>query len=158
MPLARAGPSIRKVGGLQDRNFAQFLVDTLIAVYWCFVLLQDLCSIYNVQWRLRDRRLALAGVSSPPIGGQVFTHDWEDHTDYTVESMLDGLPEIGRKIAGKLAAKAGTGLANYFMVRRLGRRAIALLRPLEVLDRLTIPDLSTGYGRQPGDIPVVSVG
>jgi uncharacterized membrane protein YcjF (UPF0283 family) len=46
--------------------------------------------------------------------------------------MMDGLPEIGRKIAGKLAAKAGTGVANYFMVRRLGRRAIALLRPLAV--------------------------
>jgi uncharacterized membrane protein YcjF (UPF0283 family) len=107
------------------------LVDSLIAAYWCFVLLRDLCVIYNVRvGAYGTAALLWRAFFTAYLAGKF--HDWEDHADYTIESMMDGLPEIGRKIAGKLAAKAGTGLANYFMVRRLGRRAIALLRPLAV--------------------------
>ena len=105
------------------------LVDTLIAVYWCFVLLRDLCLIYNVRvGPYGTAALLWRAFFTAYLAGKF--QDWEDHADYTIESMMDGLPEIGRKIAGKLAAKAGDGLANYFMVRRLGRRAIVLLRPL----------------------------
>jgi putative membrane protein len=107
------------------------LVDTLIAAYWSFVLLRDLCLIYNVRvGALGTVALLWRAFFTAYLAGKF--HDWEDHTDYTFEAIMDGLPEIGRKIAGKLAAKAGTGLANYFMVRRLGRRAIALLKPLAV--------------------------
>jgi uncharacterized membrane protein YcjF (UPF0283 family) len=107
------------------------LVDTLITTYWCFVLLRDLCAIYNVRvGGYGTAALLWRSFFSAYLAGKL--QDWEDHADDTIESMIDGLPEIGRNILGKLAAKAGTGLANYFMVRRLGRRAIALLRPLAV--------------------------
>lgn len=115
--------------GLKTAISPNSLVDTLIAAYWCFVLLRDLCLIYNVRVGAYGTAALLWRVFFTAYLAGKF-HDWEDHTDYTIESMMDGLPEIGRKLVGKLAAKAGTGLANYFMVRRLGRRAIALLRPL----------------------------
>jgi len=107
------------------------LVDTLITTYWCFVLLRDMCVIYNVR---------VGGYGTAALLWRVFFsaylagrfQDLEEPAGGAIETMMDGLPEICRNIFGKLAAKAGTGLANYYMVRRLGKRAIALLRPLSV--------------------------
>ena len=100
-----------------------------ISTYWCFVLLRDLCRIYNVRiGSFGTAALLWRAFFSAYVAGKL--QDWEEHAGDTIESMLDGLPEIGRDLVGKVAAKSGMGLANYFMVRRLGKRAIALLRPL----------------------------
>jgi uncharacterized membrane protein YcjF (UPF0283 family) len=120
-----------KWAGFKTAISPSSLVDTLIAVYWCFVLLRDLCLIYNVRvGAYGTAALLWRAFFTAYLAGKF--QDWEDPAGYTIESIMDGLPGIVSKIAGKLAAKAGTGVANYFMVRRLGRRAIALLRPLAV--------------------------
>lgn len=93
------------------------------------MLLRDLCMIYNVRvGGYGTAALLWRAFFSAYLAGKL--QDWEEHAEDTFESIMDGLPEIGRNIAGKVAAKAGTDLANYFMVRRLGKRAILLLRPL----------------------------
>jgi len=105
------------------------LVDTLITAYWCFVMLRDLCVIYNVRvGAYGTAALLWRAFFSAYLAGKL--QDWEEHAEETVESMLDGLPELAQSLTAKFTAKAGTGLANYFIVRRLGKRAIALLRPL----------------------------
>jgi uncharacterized membrane protein YcjF (UPF0283 family) len=110
-------------------------VDTLIAVYWCFVLLRDLCTIYNVR---------VGGYGTAALLWRVFLtvyvvgklEEWEEAASETVESLVSGLPDIIQNTVGKLvsmvAPKVAAGTASYLMVRRVGMRAIALLRPLVI--------------------------
>ena len=50
-----------------------------------------------------------------------------------IDSVLGYLPvpDVARSIIGRVGAKSGAGLANYFLVRRLGNKAVALLRPVQ---------------------------
>jgi putative membrane protein len=106
------------------------LVDTMITLYWSFILLRDLCVIYN---------LRVGGFGTGILLGQVFfnayiagrLNEWEEHAEETFKTAVeDYLPGFGRKLVGKFAAKTGAGLANYFLVKRLGKRAIGMLRPV----------------------------
>lgn len=109
------------------------LIDTAIVLYWSFTLLGDLCRIYN---------LRVGTMSTVALLTRVFftayvasrLDEWEDHAEESLEGILDHLPapDLAKTIVGRIGAKAGAGLANYFLLQRLGKRAIKMLRPIRV--------------------------
>lgn len=106
------------------------LVDMLIASYWAFVLLRDLCVIYNV-------RVGVLGTVA--LLGRVFFNVYvagsleglEEHVEETLRTAIGGfLHGLGQAIVAKCAAKTAIGLTNSILIMRLGNRAIRALQPL----------------------------
>jgi uncharacterized membrane protein YcjF (UPF0283 family) len=106
------------------------LVDVLVATYWAFVLLRDLCLIYNVR---------VGSLGTAALLGQVFFNayvagrleEYEKHAEETFHSAIgEFLPAFGQKIVAKFAAKTSIGLANYLLITRLGKHATRVLQPL----------------------------
>jgi uncharacterized membrane protein YcjF (UPF0283 family) len=106
------------------------LVDVLIATYWAFVLLRELCLIYNVR---------VGSLGTAALLGRVFFNayvagkleEYEKHAEETFQTAIgEFLPGFGQKIVAKFAAKTSIGLANYFLITRLGKQAIRALQPL----------------------------
>lgn len=116
------------------------LVDTLLTGYCSFMLLADLCRIYN----LRSSRLGTAILLTHVffnayMAGQL--NELENVTSTGIEGLVteSGL-RLGSmaadatlaKIAGKLGSRMASGVLNYFLLQRLGKYAVRLLRPVAV--------------------------
>jgi uncharacterized membrane protein YcjF (UPF0283 family) len=107
------------------------LVDMAIVVFWSFRMMSDLCRIYHL-------RVGTFGTAA--LLTQVFIHayvaarmdEWEEHAADKLEQILGQLPvpDLAKTLVSRVGSKAGAGLANYFLMRRLGSRASRLLRPV----------------------------
>ncbi len=116
--------------GLKTATSPNPLVNTLLALYWSFVLMRDLCRIYNVRVGTVGTISLLVRVffNAFMAGGM---EDLEPYAERTFDSIIgEFYPGIMQKIIGKFAAKSAIGLANYFLLTRLGRHAISELKPL----------------------------
>lgn len=107
------------------------ILDTAIVLFWSFKLLGDLCRLYN----LRVGALGTAALLSRVfflafIAGKI--DEWEEPVESDLESVLKYiLPgDVASNVMGRFAAKAGAGLANYLLMKRLGNKAIEMLRPV----------------------------
>lgn len=107
------------------------LADTAIVLFWSFKLLGDLCRIYNLRLGAFGTAALLSRVFFVAyVAGRL--DEWEEHAEENLEGVLDHLPapDLAKNIVGRIGAKTGAGLANYFLVRRLGKRAIEMLKPV----------------------------
>ncbi len=108
------------------------LVDTAIMLFWSFKMLGDLCRVYNLRVGAIGTMFLLTRVFfSAYIAGRL--DEFEEHAEESLDNVLDQLPvaDMAKTIVGKVAVRAGAGLANYFLIKRLGNRAIRMLRPVD---------------------------
>ena len=120
------------------------LVDTLIAGYYAFTLIGDLCCVYNARANRTGTAVLLAWVFfTAYVAGQ--SDQLEDAAEEQLENLFaeDGpFAEVGSKFAGqaitmsvfgaissKLGSRAASGLCNYVLMKRLGKTAMRMLQP-----------------------------
>ena len=109
------------------------LVDASAALYFTFVLLGDLCRIYNLRAGSMGTAVLLARVFfNAYLAGQ--GTGIEKFTEQQIEEMFHPGGMFGEAVMARLFAKAGskmaTGALNFFLLRRLGRFAARLLKPV----------------------------
>lgn len=106
-------------------------LDMLIVFYWSFKFMGEMCQLYNLRVdTLNTCRL----VMKMWING-IFAMGIDQAEEIANASLQKGLEAAtGNKITsffiGGVAAKTAAGIANAFLFHRLGRAAIAQLRPL----------------------------
>ena len=104
------------------------LLDLVITFYGCFVLIGDLCRIYNVRLGRTQTAVLLGWVFfNAYVAGQ------SDVLESAAEEQITGLVDpdaITGLLAGKLGARAASGALNGLLVRRLGKTTAGLLRPV----------------------------
>jgi len=102
-------------------------------------MLKDLCVIYNLRANrvgtyallvrvffnayLAGRLDELEDVTGEGIRNLIQESDWGSWTSFLHDATF-------ARIAGKVGAAASSGLLNYYMIKRLGRYAVRLLRPI----------------------------
>ena len=109
------------------------IMDMLITTYWSFTLIENLCSIYNV-------RLGKVGqlVLFCQVVGAIFLvgkiDQAEDYTTVAFQQLIGNVINnpTAQWIAGQAAAKAASGLVNYYIIKRIGKYAISELQPLKL--------------------------
>jgi len=111
--------------GLKTAIIPISLVDAVIVVYSSFMLIGDLCRIYN---------LRMGGLATAVILARAFVHAYlaaeiEEMSEKVFDSILDSEGLVSQ-LAGAIAPKLVEGKANAFLIWRLGRAASALLRPV----------------------------
>lgn len=111
--------------GLKTAIIPISLVDAVIVVYSSFMMIGDLCRIYN---------LRLGGLSTAVILARAFVHAYlaaeiEEMSEKVFDSIMDSEGLVSQ-FAGAIAPKLVEGKANAFLIWRLGRAASALLRPV----------------------------
>ena len=107
------------------------LVDMLIVLFWSFKLMEDLCACYHLRVGKMGTLSLLAQVSGTIfLSGKIDT--WEEPMQHTFEYVTQGIltNDMVRKILGMTAAKAAAGLANYYLMRRLGFAMMDQLKPM----------------------------
>ena len=107
------------------------LLDMLIVFYWSFKFMGEMCQLYNLRVDAMNTcrlvmRMWINGICAMGI---------DQAEEVANASLQKGLEAAtGNKIvsffAGGVAAKTAAGVANAFLFHRLGRAAIAQLRPL----------------------------
>lgn len=104
------------------------LLDLTIVLFWSFRLLGDLCRIYQLRvGRLGTAALLVRVFFNAYVAARL--DEWEEHVEDGLDQALESLPlpDLAQTLVGRLGAKSGTGLANYFLIRRLGKRAKQML-------------------------------
>ena len=108
------------------------VADTMMTLYGGFGMMNDLCRVYH----LRASRFATGVILvrvflNSYIAGQ--TGQLEDVAGDQISTLVE--PHIhdlfAVKLAGKLGAKAGTGVINYLLLSRLGNYAAGVLKPMK---------------------------
>lgn len=110
------------------------LVDTASVMYLSFSMVGDLCRIYN----LRAGRSGTAGLLihvffNAYLAGQL--NDLESLTEEGIREAFAGevaSQSLTSTLLAKFSAKAASGAANYYLLRRLGRFVMRLLQPVGV--------------------------
>lgn len=115
--------------GLKTAASPNALIDTLVALYCAFMMLTSLARIYNLRLGGMGTTVLLVRVFfNAYLAGQ--TNELEDLAGENIQHAL-GLSEgLWGAIVGKVGAKAATGSLNYFLLCRLGKHAVKLLRPV----------------------------
>jgi len=115
--------------GLKTAASPNALIDTLVALYCAFMMLTSLARIYNLRLGGMGTTVLLVRVFfNAYLAGQ--TNELEDLAGENIQNAL-GLSEgLWGAIVGKIGAKAATGSLNYFLLCRLGKHALKLLRPV----------------------------
>ena len=112
------------------------LLDGAAALFQSFLMVAELCRIYNVRTgKIGTLRILLKIVFHTYIAGKV--DEWEDSVGKTVAELLQeaGLPSAMGTVVGKFSAKSAAAYFNYRLLRRIGLETIALLQP--------VPDVSS---------------
>jgi uncharacterized membrane protein YcjF (UPF0283 family) len=108
------------------------LADTLATLYCSFSMLGDLCTIYNLRTNNTGTALLLARIFlNAYLAGQL--NELESVTGESAAELLrSNLPisDLLARVIGRLSAKVGAGMVNYFLLNRLGAYACRLLRPV----------------------------
>ena len=117
--------------GLKTAASPNALIDTLVALYCAFMMLSSLARIYNLRLGgMGTTVLLVRAFFNAYLAGQ--TNELEDLAGENIQHAL-GLSEgLWGAIVGKVGAKAATGSLNYFLLCRLGKHAVKLLRPVAV--------------------------
>ena len=113
-------------------------VDGAATLYHGFSMIGDLCRLYNLRAGRAGTAVLLGQVFFYSyLAGQV--NDFESVASDQLESALSPLADVATagtiggvvaKLGGKLGSKALAGTLNYLLLRRLGRYACRLLRPV----------------------------
>ena len=111
------------------------LVDTLLTAYCSFMMLADLCQVYNLRLGRIGTVVLLGRVFfNAYVAGQI--NEFEGVAEAWIEDLVNqtGIHLGGvavSKIAGKTGARIAEGVLNRFLLKRLGRYASRLLRPVQ---------------------------
>ena len=109
------------------------LADTLATLYCSFSMMGDLCIIYNLRTNSTGTAILLTRIFlNAYLAGQL--NELESVTGESAAHLLSSnlpISELLARVMGKLSAKVGTGMLNYFLLNRLGAYACRLLRPVE---------------------------
>jgi len=113
-------------------------VDGAATLYHGFSMIGDLCRLYNLRAGRAGTAVLLGQVFFYSyLAGQV--NDLESVASDQLESALSPLRDVAAagtiggvvaKLGGKVGSKALAGTLNYLLLRRLGRYACRLLRPV----------------------------
>lgn len=113
------------------------LIDTVVVIYSGFGMLTSLCLIYNlrVSW-LSLLRFAGLVFTQAYLAGRLEELPVEDWLSDAINKALStvskaNIPFLGNFV-GSLAGPGIQGVANGMLIRRLGRHASRLLRPIAV--------------------------
>src|SRR5688572_4056015 len=119
--------------GAKTAVFSRGHVDTLIVVANAYLMVADLCELYNV----RTSRLGTLKVLGAMCIAAFVAANLEDVADSMVDAAKGAFAEdLGPAGAGLVAGatavtKRGTeGLINYLLIQRLGRTTLRNLRPI----------------------------
>ena len=109
------------------------LTDTMMTLYFSFTMLGDLCSIYNLRAGRFGTMVLLARVFfNSYLAGQI--NEMEHLTAEQIQNLVSPHLPVSEllvaKVLGKVGAKAGAGVINYFLLARLGKFGVRLLRPV----------------------------
>jgi uncharacterized membrane protein YcjF (UPF0283 family) len=114
------------------------LVDTLLTLYCSFMLLADLCRIYNLRVsRLGTAVLLARAFFNSYLAGQL--SEFHSVAEAGIQELMGraGL-HFGSlatdaalaKVAGKFGTRVASGVLNSFLLQRLGHYAARLLKPV----------------------------
>jgi uncharacterized membrane protein YcjF (UPF0283 family) len=114
------------------------LVDVLVTFYWSFTMVGDLCRIYQLRLGTLST-LALLGhiFFNAYVAGQL--NEVEETVGVGIESLspelaagvgTDAVTGLLGNLATIAGARVGSGMLNYFLLRRLGKSAARSLRPM----------------------------
>jgi len=109
------------------------LTDTLMTLYFSFTMLADLCQIYNLRAGRLATAIMLARVFfNAYLAGQMqeMEHMTADQIQNLLAPHVPASELLLAKVLGKMGAKAGTGVVNYFLLNRLGKYGCRMLRPV----------------------------
>jgi uncharacterized membrane protein YcjF (UPF0283 family) len=111
------------------------LADTLATMYFSFMMLADLCRIYNLRaGRVGTAVLMTRLFFNAYLAGQI--NEMQGVTEQAIEGLygpLGPLYEMSAvKAVGKVTSSVAAGALNYFLLNRLGRYGCRLLRPVNV--------------------------
>ena len=107
------------------------LADTLATLYFTFSMLGDLCTIYN----LRTGRSGTAVLLSRVFFNTYLAGEFNELEGMAGDQLTNmfhdfGMSSLLSQVLGKLTTKLGAGVANSFLLRRLGAHACQMLRPV----------------------------
>lgn len=115
------------------------LLDMAIVIYMGTSMLGSLCRVYQ----LRAGPLDMVYLFGLVMGQSFFAGEIEEHSEEIASSLMEAISTALHGVAGdsssldlllpgmgKLAGKAGQGIANGLLLNRIGRNACKLLRPL----------------------------
>ncbi|HUY33866.1 MAG TPA: YcjF family protein [Pirellulales bacterium] len=119
------------------------LLDMAVVVYRGTSMLGSLCRVYQ----LRAGPLDMLYLFALVMGQAFFAGEVEEHGEEIASSLTEAVPIALHGVGisaldwvpgmppglGKLAGKAGQGLANGLLLKRIGRSACELLRPLRAV-------------------------
>jgi uncharacterized membrane protein YcjF (UPF0283 family) len=111
------------------------LTDTMMTLYFSFTMLGDLCNIYNLRAGRFGTMVLLARVFfNSYLAGQIneMEHLTAEQIQHLVSPHLPVSELVVAKVLGKVGAKAGAGVINYYLLTRLGKFGTRLLRPVGV--------------------------
>jgi uncharacterized membrane protein YcjF (UPF0283 family) len=105
------------------------LLDMAIVLHMGTYMLGSLCRVYQ----LRAGPLDMLYLFALVMAQSFFAAQAEEHAEEAISAVSGKVaPDVAGKVPvlGKLVGGASQGLANYFLLSRIGRSACKLLRPL----------------------------
>ncbi|MDO4583032.1 MAG: DUF697 domain-containing protein [Planctomycetia bacterium] len=122
-----------KIVGIKTAISPNPLWDMLIVLYWSFHFTRELCGIYHLRvngyatCRLVTKMWVTAICSSAVDSMEDTVQVGMEHFGQTLTSN-----KLITAIFGQAATKTASGMANYYLFRRLGKAAVEQIRPLTV--------------------------
>ena len=119
--------------GVVTAVLSNTFADAAGVLYCSFAMLGDLCRIYNLRvGRVGTAVLLTRVFVSGYVAGQL--NDLENMSaDEVTRVVAPELPVgevVATRVIGKMSGKVATGMANYFIMTRLGAAARRLLQPV----------------------------
>lgn len=105
-------------------------LDASIVLVHSYLLIGDLCRIYNVR-TTPGSTLVIMGLSLVNMIAASSMEDVSEHAANVAFKSLEGAPIIGGMIKGA-TRRAAEGAANALLLRRLGYATLKQLRPIQV--------------------------
>ena len=107
-------------------------IDQAVVLYSSTALIKDLMFIYG----LRPEFSQAAVILAHSIGNTYLAGSLQEVSEEGTAAMLsEAAPGMLNKVGEKIVGKAMEGVANGFLIRRLGRQAIQLLQPVHPTER-----------------------
>lgn len=120
-----------KIVGMKTAISPNPLWDMLIVLYWSFHFMRELCEIYYLRvnfyatCQLVMKMWVMAICSSAVDSMEDTVQVGMEHLGQTLTSN-----KLITALFGQAATKTASGMANYYLFRRLGKAAIEQIRPL----------------------------
>ncbi len=116
-----------KRAGVINATAPNGLIDSLATTFFGFALLADLCRIYNLRAGRTGTAVLLGRVFfNAYLTGQLT--ELEKLTEDQVDQMMGEF--AAARVLSKVGTRIGGGVLAYFLLKRLGKYACRLLRPV----------------------------